>query len=368
MGINLSPISARSASVGGADDPFKKYWWAILAGFAATGVWMFAPMMGTQIGSVRVDTAPKPAVDASAVEQNLDSAANPSGAPGGALDLSMDGLKRKSREDEATASMLYQAPPEAGVAAAAGAPLGTATASSSASLAQQLKEAGKAKGAGGWSEKAQSGFSAPHLGGSGLSGVGSAGGSSSASAGGAGSFGFHNAQTGSASTVGLRDDGSANAAGPAGFQALRNSAAAGGPGLGGLKGSAEGVHASMSGVFDGAKGKGNAIGGDPANAMASARSAYDAAPANLKANDPQLNSTQLPTPPMATPPAASGSNMGQQLAMMAATALIGGMIPGVGGQMVMMMGMMMMQQQQQQQAAASAAAQQNTVYNRYGHP
>lgn len=370
MSISLNPLPARRTTVGAADDPFKKYWWVILVGFGVTGTWMLAPMMETQVGSTHVDTAAKAASDPAGIEQNLDSA-GPAGAPGSALDLSMGGLKHKSRSDEEIASMLYQAPPEAG-AAASGAPigaagaaagLGTASGSVSASLAQQLKDAGKAKSSSGWDEKARSGFSAAHLSGSGLSGLGGSSGGSSASAGAGavGAFGYRNAQTGFESTVGLRDNGAE--AGP-GMQGLRKAASAGPRGL---TGSAESMKAAMGSVFDGTSKRGGAqIGPGGTGAMASAQAAYDVAPANLKVNDPKLNARTMTDPPVAATPQSTNSNdFAKQLAMMAATALIGGMIPGVGGQMVMMMGMMMMQQQQQQ-AAANAAAQQQNVHKRYG--
>jgi hypothetical protein len=361
MSVQISPISARSRSVGAANDPYKKYWWAILAGFVVTGMWLCVPVMETPVGSIHVDTAPKPGTGAAGAEQTLDAADNPSGAPGGALDLSMDGRRKsKSGDGEDMTSMLYQAVPEAGTTAAAGKPLGGATAAaSSASLAQQLKDAGKKTDASGWNEKAQRGFTAPHLAG-GLSGSGSASGGSSASAsassGNAGIFGAQTSQVGFGSARGLHDDGSDSP----GFAALKT--AAGKAGSPNLKGSDEAMHASMSQSFDGGKGKPVATIGT--GAMAQANAAYDSAPANLKANDPKLDSKKLPDPPTtAAPP--SSQDMTKQLAMMAATALIGGMIPGVGGQMVMMMGMMMMQQQQQA-AAASAAQSSATTNQRYG--
>ncbi|HEX4046784.1 MAG TPA: hypothetical protein VH309_03070 [Elusimicrobiota bacterium] len=362
MGVNLSPLSARGYTVGAAEDPYKKYWWAILGGFALTGLWLCVPVMETSVGSVHVDTA-KPSADAAGAEQNLDSADNPAGAPGGALDLSMDGAVHKSKggNDDLT-SMLYQAPPETG-AAAAGKPLGDATAASAASLAQQLKDAGKKTDASGWGEKAQRGFDGPHLAGGGLPGAGSlGGGGSSASAGGSvGAFGTRSADVGMTSTRGLQDDGQPESAG---FKALK--ASAGAAAAPNLRGSDEAMHAGMSQAFDGAKGK--AVAQVGTGAMAQANGALSAAPANLKLkpNDPKLDVKNLPDPPAAPTPASTSQNMGQQLAMMAATVLIGGLIPGVGGQMAMMMGMMMMQQQQQQAAAASAAKSSAATNQRLG--
>ena len=372
MDTTLGPISARRASIGAADDPFKKYWWVILVGFALTGTWIVEPALEGRIGSGHVGAATKPGLDPSSAEQSLDSAENPSGAPGGALDLSMDGLKHKSRSDEETASMLYQAASDGG-AVAAGAPLGAAPgalapgASGAGSLAQELKDAGKPKDEGGWGEKAQSGFSAAHgasrlNGGAGLSGLGStSSGGSSASMGGAGAFGLKNAQAGFADAVGLHDK---DVTGPA-VSALRRSAAAG-SGSGGLNAGGDGQRAGVGAVFDGSKGKGNGIGGSGSNAMASAKAAYDSAPANLKLNDPNLDYKKMTDPPVAPTPESTNQNIGQEIAMMAATTLVGGMIGGVGGQMVMMLGMMLMQEQQQQAAAKAAQQQQSTVKQRYG--
>ena len=347
MSVNLTPLSARAFSVGEADDPYKKYWWAILAGFIVTGAWLCFPLMETPVGSIRADATAKPAIDAAGSEQSLDSVDNPGGAPGGVL----DGASGKSGDD--MTSMLYQAAPEAG-AAAAGKPLGDAK----ASLAQQLKDTGKKTDASGWAEKAQRGFNAPHLAG-GLSGAGSVGGGSGASAG-SNFFGSQNARVGFGSTHGLGGGGSDSAD----LKALKASA---GAAAANLKGSNESMHAGAGQAFDGGKGKGSGPIG--AGAMAQANAALDAAPDNLKTSDPKIDPKKPPDPPAAAaaaPPASSGNNLGEKLVEMAATAAIGGLIGGVGGQMVMMMGTQLMQQQQQQQAAAAAAQQQSTVNGRYG--
>ena len=354
MSVILSPVSSRSYFVGSSKDPYKKYWWVILVGFSATGAWLFLPSMESSVGSVHVDTAARAAADAASAEQSLDSADNPNGAAGGAIDLSMDGAKHKGRSGDEMASMLYQGAGETG-AAAAGAPLGTATAASAARLAQQLKDAGKPKdaSASSWNEKAQRGFDAPHLSGSGLGGLGSASGGSSASAGGVGVFGSRNASVGSELTRGLHDEAETSA----GFRSLKAAvAASAGPGL---KGSNESMHSASSAVFDGKKG--SVIAGAGTGAMSSANAALNAAPANLKENDPNLDVKKLPDPPAAPPPASSGQNMGQQMLMMVATAAVGGIVGGVAGQMVMMMGSMMMQQQATTQSQADLAKTQKNL-------
>ncbi|MFI5346936.1 MAG: hypothetical protein ACHQ51_11235 [Elusimicrobiota bacterium] len=346
MSVQMMTASPRvTVSVSADNDPYKKYWWLILVGFIFTGAWLCLPGMESSVGSTHVSTTAAPDPKS---EQNLDSVENPNGAQGGALDLSMDGSKkRKDKDAETFESMLYQAPPEAG-AAAPGAPLGAA--SGSASLAQQLKSVGdaKKKDEAGWTEKAQSGFSSPRLNGSGLSGAGSSAGGSSASAGGS-AFGSGSAQVSFGSTRGLNDDAGEKAS-SGGLAALRTAAKTAGQAA--ASRSNDSARAGVGSFFDGSKGRNAGIGAVPAGGGTYA--ALDAAPANLKLNNPELNKKEIKDPPGTPVPSAADNQMGKQLMMMAASALIGGMIPGVGGQMVMMAGMMMMQQQQ---AKADAAAQ-----------
>lgn len=365
MSVNLGTASPRTYSVGRADDPYKKYWWAILAGFGLTGAWLCLPVMDSSIGSARIDTS-KPPTDAGG-EQSLDSRENPSGAPG--LNLSMDGMKKHgAKGDEFVPSMLYQAAPDAPGALKDGAPFGSATgsagaSSASGSLADQLKKVG-AKDASGWAEKAQRGFDAPKLGGSGMSGLGSVGGGSSAmaSAGGVSAFGARNSEVGFGSAKGLRDDGG-GAIGKgtqASMGALKDMSKA----VTGAAGARSGdtAVASLNHAFDGAA-KNGAIG--PAGAAAGGSyEALDQAPVNLKLNDPKLDAKEMKEPPPSAMPSNakdSAQQMAQQMGMMLATAVVGGMIPGAGGQMAMMMGMMMMQQQQAAAADARAQKQQQCV-------
>lgn len=346
--------------VADSEDPFKKYWWAILFGFVLTGAWLCLPVMETSVGSTRVDTS-KPAFDPNS-GSSLDSLENPGGAPGSALDLSMDGLGgRKSRSDEVIASMLYQAPAEVGGAAAAGKPLGAS--SGSASLAQQLKSVGakKAKDASGWSEKAQRGFTAPHLSANGMSGLGSTSGGSGASASassGIGAFGAKSAEIGFGSTHGLHDDGSADGPAPGGMQALRSAAK--------TAAAAAAAHSNdvakggAGSFFDGSKGADSSIGGPGGNDLGGAYEALDAAPTNLKMNDPKMDKKELKPPPATDVPTAADDNTKQMMMMLAST-VVGGLIGGTTGQMVMMMGTMMMQQQASQAAEKRAMERQKSV-------
>ncbi len=180
MQVTLAPITSKVA-VRPSDDPYKKYWWLIIVGFAFTGGWLSLPMMENSVGSTRVDTS-APAESMPTGEGSLDASDNPNGAPGSTLDLAMD-IARPKKADGSTMSSLYQAPDEPAPlveapAAGAAAPGGT--------LASALKAAASSDASGWGGQKAQKGFTQPKLGGSmpGLGGGGSSGSAPSFSAGG----------------------------------------------------------------------------------------------------------------------------------------------------------------------------------------
>ena len=112
------------------------------------------PALEQGTGSVQYSATAKPAE-----EQGLDSLANPQGAPGSVIDLSMDGTggyKKKSEGD--AASSLYQAPE----VAAPGAPITAIQSASPNTLASALKDVSKKADAGGWGgAKVQKAFNAP---------------------------------------------------------------------------------------------------------------------------------------------------------------------------------------------------------------
>jgi hypothetical protein len=365
MSIQMTAVSPRR-TVGSASDPFKKYWWAIVLGFVVTAGWLFLPALEAPVGSGHYDSskgAPNPNA-----EQSLDAVEAGNGAQGGAIDLSMDGAKkRKDKSEESFESMLYQPAPEAAAAAAApGAPLSA----SSGSLAQQLKDVGAAskitekKDAAGWTEKAQSGFASPHLGSSSLSGGSSAGGGGSSASAGGNAFGTSAAQVSMGATHGLKDDGGDKTA-IGGMAALRGAAKAATAAANSRSNDA--ARAGSGAMFDGSKGRNAAIGGGPDIAGAS-YAALDAAPANLKLNDPKLDEKKLEAPPAKIDTSASSDNT-KQMMMMMATMVIGGLVGGPAGSMIMMAGPMMMQQQaanaaadkSQQQSAAAAGRMNNAT-------
>lgn len=340
----------RAVAVGNADDPYKKYWWAILAGFGLTGAWLCLPMMETSVGSTHIDAA-KPVADAS-LDQSLDAAVNPSGAPGDALNLSMDGTYRKKKTGENITSMLYQAS-EDPKAAAGSLAASAGSASSSASLAKALKAVGDKKDSSWGGEKAQRGFSSPKLAGGSISGLGGSAAGSSASAGsGAGAFGSHVANVGYSSTRGLRDDGGADSSKSGGIAALKQGAKLAVNAA--SQSSADAASSGLSRAFDGSK-KQNAISaGGKSGADAGLYSSLDAAPVNMKVNDPDIAKKEFKEPPtaeVAQSSADDNSQLMKQLAMAGVTAFIGGMIPGVGGQVAAaMMGVMAQRDKSNQQS------------------
>lgn len=345
MSVMLSPVAPRYA-VSDADDPFKKYWWAILMGIVFTALWLLTPMLGEKsIGSTAIDTS-KPKVSDD-VEQSLTADA------GDGINLSMEGTGKPRKEADIFGSSLYQPPPEdpalkAG-ATAGSAALGSASASASGgTLAGELKKVSESNG---WGEKPQRGFTSPRLSGGSLSGLGSAGGgkagSASASAG-LGAFGSKNAKIGFGSASGLsgsvEEDKVPEAQGLAVLKAAASESR-----LAALSTSNDDARSSLSKAFDGAKG-GSKIGGDKVGEVPGNYGALDTAPVNLKLDDPKLNGKKIEAPPPAEVPASKGDDMmGQQMAMQLGGALLGAMIGGPVGGIVTQVVMQAVQRQMDQQ-------------------
>ncbi|MDD5304409.1 MAG: hypothetical protein PHS14_15030 [Elusimicrobia bacterium] len=342
MTVTLSPIAPQYA-VSDADDPFKKYWWAILLGIVFTALWLLTPMLGEKsVGSSAVDTS-KPKADAN-VEQTLASDA------GDGINLSMDGTGHKRKEDGLLGSSLYEPPPEEKTAAAAAgsAALGSASGSASGStLAGALKKVSESSG--GWGEKAQKGFGAPRLAGNSLSGMGAASGGRSGASG-SSAFGSSNANIGFAGTKGLSGGGADIESGPnsKGMGALK--AASAQALLAAASRSGDDARSSLSKAFDGAKG-GSKIGGN-VGAGPGTYAALDAAPVNLKLDDPKLNEKKIEAPPSADVGQSSmdDSEMAKQIAMQMAGAVLGAVIGGPVGGIVVNVIMQAVQRQADQEA------------------
>ena len=333
MNVTLSPVSPR-CSVADADDPYKKYWFAILAGFACTGFWLLTPMLGeNSIGSTVVGGGPK--TDAG-VEQSL------TGADTGGAAAAEDAAKKKI--DDVGNTRLYQAAPEVSANSDKTAALGSASGST---LADELKKV--SRGEGGWSEKAQRGFSTPKLSGGSISGLNSAGGGRAGSASsGMRAFGARNAEVGFASTKNTLGGGGAVAASKGGLAALQGAAASAKLAAGTASGDA--ASNSLTKIFDGGKAQGQ-IGG-PSGASGGVYEKLDSAPINLKLDDPKLDDKKKKAPPAAAPAPPSGkmddAELGKQIAMTMAGAFVGGLLPGVGGAMVASVVMQTLQRQEAQ--------------------
>jgi hypothetical protein len=306
------------------NDPFKKYWWLILLGFAGIGAWICMPLMDTSVGSGSVRTH-----GLRTENQSLDDRANPNGAPGSSVDLSMGDAYGKRKADDGSMSSLYQPPPETGTgAAAAGAPL-----TASASFADALKEVSRKTDAAGWGGAApQKGFTPPKANFSSLSGTGGSSGGSGASSGpSAGAFGTSNAKIGFAQTRGLSGSGASDQGSKPIMSALKGAASQGQSAL--TTKSNDAARAGAGAGFDGSRG-GSSIGGGPGQGIGgSGYGGLDAAPANLKVNDPNANEYKIESAvgQYAAPVTDEGEAMKKAIMMMVISAVIGGVVSGVCG-------------------------------------
>lgn len=355
MSVTLAPLTSRVA-VRPSDDPYKKYWWVILAGFGVTGAWLSLPMMETSVGSTRVDTT-APATGLTTGESSLDGSDNPNGAPGSTLDLAMDIAARPRKGDGSVMSSLYQAPDDPALPAEA-APAGAAA--PGGTLADALKKAASSDPSGWGGQKAQKGFTQPKLGGvsaPGLGGGSGSGTSASASAtGGVGAFGSQSSQVGFAGTSGLKGSVSDMPEAKNAKGALANAASAATKAANSRSGDA--AVSGLSKVFDGRSERGgSAIGGDGGEAIGAGGiyGSLDAAPENLKINDPNLDKREFKEPPakVANKKDNRSEELKQQMAMMLVTMVVGGMVGGTVGQAMTGMIPMMMQMNQVNQRSES---------------
>lgn len=353
MSAALSPPAPRYVAVD-ADDPFKKYWWAILVGLAATALWLLSPMLGdTPVGSAVVDAG------ASAADENVEQTLA-SEALGG-VDLSMDDAVGKKAAQSPLGFTLAQALSE-GSAVAAGATSGSASGSTLAGALKAVSESG------GWGERARRGFNAAKLAGGSLSGLGAASAGGSGFASGTRAFGSSNARVGFERTQGLSGGSAAGEAPNAkAVAALRAASARSLLAAGDLSG--DGARSSLSRAFDGAK-DGSRIGGGAGEASG-AYAALDAAPVNLKLDDPKLNEKKLEPPPGvdAGSSAMQDSDMAKQIALQMAGAVLGAVIGGpVGGAVtqVVMQTVERQADQEEKKRQAKQQEQENAMRKRLG--
>lgn len=364
-------------------DPFKKYWWVLLVVFGGGGLGVCLPGLsggdgaGGSAGAAAAGDEGLRTVDGSSA--SLDPVNNPSGAPGGAINLSMEGAGRKSglgADGGGLMSSLYEAPQDQtseSAAAASGAAAGTASATAAPgggkrALADALRDISRKKSASadasGWGgQKAQRGFTAPKGNFGGLSGLG--GGSSASGArlnagGGAAGGGFGSSaeqRVGVSTARGLKDDGLGD--GSTQVRSFNNLKAVNRAMNNAARGDMGSALAFSGRAFDGG-GAGGRISMTAGQAADSVGASLTAAPMNLKVNDPDANSFKFEPVPMTEAP-----NMGDQQArmkqMMMMAVVMGVIGLATGGGAMAMAGpvmMMMMQQGQQQQAQSQQNAQQ----------
>lgn len=301
-------------------DPFKKYWWVLLLAFGAVGGWVCLPALdGAGAGG---GAAPAQESGLKTADQSLDSAENPSGAAGSALE--MPGAHKKAADASGMGSSLYQAPDDASVAAS------TAIVTPGSTFADALRDITRASsakaavaasaGKGGWGETPQRGFTAPKANFGAMSGFGGGSGSAAASSGGGAAggsvagFGGKGPNTGVSFAKGLKDDGSAAAPGApnAVMRSLENAKTASVNAAGAS--SNDVARAAGGASFDGGGGGRISGGGASEGATGGVYGKLDAAPANLKQNDPKLNQSKI-TPPPKPVPIPPQQNMMQQMMM-----------------------------------------------------
>ncbi|TBR21370.1 hypothetical protein EPO15_10490 [bacterium] len=356
-------------------DPLKDYGWILLAAVLFVGGWLsLSSPSGT--GGDNVQIAAREDASAEQSLRSLDSAQNPSGAPGGAME--MPGGKGAAGASDAAASggagaaaasgSLYQAP-----GAAAGSPIpegaGEAieaaakgqTSGGGTSLAEALKGVADSPAKvpdNGWGGAApRSGFAKPKAA-FGQVGASRSGGGGSTSAG----LVVVDRAFGTGGNVGLNlGPGLDGAAGTAGKLA----AAAKGANLEGLKAARKASQDSLRQgdemavskgrqSFDGgAAGKG-ALDQLKATPGGAGMASDDGVPMNLKANDPsKIDKKKIELPEIKGKEVVDSSNqqqMQQQMMMMMMGMMMMGVMGPAGGQMMgMMMPMMQMGMQMQQQ-------------------
>ena len=353
-------------------DPLKDYGWILLVAVLFVGGWL-SLSSPSSTGGDSVQVAVRDEVAEEQSLRSLDNPENPSGAPGGAMEMpggrsSASGAGGKA-DEAGSSSSLYQAP---GGAAGSPIPEGAAAAieaaakgqtSGGTSLAEALKgvadSPSKAPDNGWGGATPQTGFSKPKAA-FGQIGASRSGGGGSTSA----SLVTVDKAFGTGGNVGLNLGPGLDASGQAGKLA----AAAKGANLEGLKAARKaGLDALRQGdemavskgrqSFDGgAAGKGALNQLQSAGAASGAGMGDDGGvPMNLKANDPnKLDQKKIEPPEIGEGKEVQDSSnkqfMQQQMMMMMMGMMMMGVMGPAGGQMMSMMMPMMQMGMQMQQA------------------
>lgn len=331
------------------DDLLRKYWWVVLLFFVFVGGGTLMLMSGGGAGDGSLPTgAGESGLQASNQSlESLDLVSNPTGAPGAAMSLSMDGsYKRRSSPDDAPTSSLYQAPISA---VNSGSPITDAATALKAkgSLGEALKKVAESSSSAsskgknkGWGDAAvQTGFTvgkgkfAPMS--SGLGGSGGGGSSGASFSSGATAFGSGRSNPGAANTTGLPafgnpNRGRINAGTNETLNALKKldqttkSAA-------NAKDLASAANYNSRG-FDATASKPSG-GGAPLASIGSVNGQLDGVPGNLKLDDPRLQNKEFKPPEIKKEEEVKDPNleMEKMITQMLLQAVIGGVLGPVFG-------------------------------------
>ncbi|MBI4376280.1 MAG: hypothetical protein HY549_07500, partial [Elusimicrobia bacterium] len=306
------------------NDPFKKYWHLVLLSFALVGGWICLPLLdGSGSGVALREQGLMPADSGL---QSLDSIHNPSGAPGSAMDLSMEGAGAYKKKEDPSVSRLYQASAEEPGKAAAPEPAESKPANLAEALkAISLRSPSFADNKPFSPPKANFGsLSGLGSGSSGSSGQMSASGGFSSGLSGLGSFSTAKPDIGFAKAQGLgSEEQSLAKGGSPGMQALN---AAKATGLMANQQASYDAAARMGGAgFDGRGAGANSISGGGI-AIGGSYDALDRSPKDLKVNDPNLSMKEIQPPPTPEPKIDEEEQRRQMMMQMIMMMVVGGVV------------------------------------------
>ena len=310
-------------------DPFKKYWWLILLAFGLVGLWVCYPAFNSSSSASLAGAE----AGLHPVNQSLDSAQNPNGAPGGPVDLSMKSFEAYGKKalTDPFASLLFSPPPSAPAASAPSPKKSGKKSSQWADALASLASQGQSQAAASARPVLSAAFPKGNF--SSLSGLGGSESSDAFAPSGAGNssgglsgFGARTPKIGISYAHGTSDSGPSQANGGGAMGALKNTAAQ-------MKSAALALNGTQSSALASQAFDGGAIGSglikDP-KGMSSAIGIGQGTPINLKANDPKLNQSKPKAVPAMPPPMMNQPSMMQQIMQMLMMAVVGGLAAGVG--------------------------------------
>lgn len=322
-------------------DVSRRYWWVILIVLLALGAVSLVMLpKGSGPGPAGGDGSAGLASEQGL--ESIDDGLKTIGAPGGPINLSMEGAgayQRRDGSDAGQKSSLYESPTAAVGPGAAATVSEAGSSASGGTLAEALKKVASSKpdrsDNKGWGSAAvRTGFSRPQAKFNSLSGPGGGGGGggSGASLGVGGvtnPYGIATSNPGSGSTVGL----GAGGGGGGDFKVRkggRNQAFDHLKQVQNVAGKAAGAGGDLaanlgSRGFDAASARGGLAGGGTAASGGSVVGGPDAVPENLKLDDPKLQNKKIEVPAIGKDKSANPrADMERQMVMMLMMAAIGG--------------------------------------------